>query len=97
MALALAQGWHHHVTLETVVAQRDRFQQVLAANVTLSVLVYIAIYALLVALSLPCGLIMSTAGGLLFGWLLGGLAAMAGATLGATTVFVIARTAVGDT
>lgn len=96
MALALAQGWHRHVAIETVVAQRDRFQQVLAANVALSVLVYIGIYALLVALSLPCGLIMSMAGGLLFGWLLGGLAAMAGATLGATVVFLIARTAVGD-
>jgi len=96
MALVLVQGWHHHVTLETVVAQRDRFQQVLTANVTLSVLVYIAVYALLVALSLPCGLIMSTAGGLLFGWLLGGLAAMAGASIGATIVFLIARTAVGD-
>jgi uncharacterized membrane protein YdjX (TVP38/TMEM64 family) len=97
MALVLAQGWHHHVTLETVVAQRDRFHGVLAANVTLSVLAYIAIYALLVALSLPCGVIMSLAGGLLFGWLLGGFAAVAGASLGATIVFMIARTAVGDT
>jgi uncharacterized membrane protein YdjX (TVP38/TMEM64 family) len=97
MALALAQGWHRHVTLETVVAQRDRFHEVLASNVALAVLAYIAIYALLVALSLPCGVIMSIAGGLLFGWLLGGLAAMAGATLGATLVFLIARTAVGDT
>jgi uncharacterized membrane protein YdjX (TVP38/TMEM64 family) len=96
-AVVLARGWHHHVTLETVVAQRDRFHEVMAANITLSVLVYIAVYALLVALSLPCGLIMSTAGGLLFGWLLGGLAAMAGASLGATIVFLIARTAVGDT
>ena len=97
MALALARGWHHQVTLEAVVEQRDRFHEFLAANVALSMLVYIAIYALLVGLSLPCGLIMSTAGGLLFGWLLGGLAAMAGATLGATLVFLIARTAVGDT
>jgi uncharacterized membrane protein YdjX (TVP38/TMEM64 family) len=97
MALVLMQGWHRHVTLETVVAQRDRFHVLLAANVGLSVITYIAIYALLVALSLPCGVIMSVAGGLLFGWLLGGLAAMAGATLGATLVFLIARTAVGDT
>ena len=97
MGLALTQGWYRHINLETVVDQRDQFHEVLAANVALSVLVYIAAYALLVALSLPCGLIMSMAGGLLFGWLLGGLAAMAGATLGATVVFLIARTAVGDT
>jgi uncharacterized membrane protein YdjX (TVP38/TMEM64 family) len=96
MALVLARGWHHYVSLETVVTQRDRFQQVLLANVVLSVLVYVGIYALLVALSLPCGLIMTLTGGLLFGWLLGALAAMAGATLGAVVVFLIARTAVGD-
>jgi uncharacterized membrane protein YdjX (TVP38/TMEM64 family) len=96
MALVLLQGWHHQLTLENVVTQRDRFQQFLAAHGTASVLAYVAIYALLVALSLPCGLVMSTAGGLLFGWLLGALAAIAGATLGAITVFLMARTAVGD-
>lgn len=97
MALVMLKGWHQHVTLETVVAQRDRFHQALAANVALSFIAYVALYAVLVALSLPCGLIMTMAGGLLFGWLLGALAAMVGATIGATTVFLIARSAVGDT
>lgn len=97
MAVVLLKGWHHHLTLEAVVASRDRFQQVLAANVTLALLTYVALYATLVALSLPCGLIMTIAGGLLFGWLVGALAAVLGATLGATIVFLIARSAVGDT
>jgi uncharacterized membrane protein YdjX (TVP38/TMEM64 family) len=97
MGLVLYKGWHHHITLETVVAQRDRFQQALEANVALSLIAYVAVYAVLVALSLPCGLIMTVAGGLLFGWLIGALAAMVGATLGATSVFLIARSAVGDT
>jgi uncharacterized membrane protein YdjX (TVP38/TMEM64 family) len=96
MALVLLKGWHQHVSLETVVATRDRFHQALAANVSLSLVVYVALYVLLVALSLPCGLIMTLAGGLLFGWLLGALGAIAGATLGATVVFLIARGAVGD-
>jgi uncharacterized membrane protein YdjX (TVP38/TMEM64 family) len=96
MVLVLVKGWHHQITLEMVVAQRDRFHQALAANVVLSLVVYAVLYALLVALSLPCGLILTVAGGLLFGWLLGALAAIAGATLGATIVFLIARGAVGD-
>jgi uncharacterized membrane protein YdjX (TVP38/TMEM64 family) len=96
MALVLLKGWHHHLTLETMVTQRDRFQQILAANVALSLLAYVALYATLVALSLPCGLIMTATGGLLFGWLVGALAAIAGATLGATVVFLIARSTVGD-
>jgi uncharacterized membrane protein YdjX (TVP38/TMEM64 family) len=97
MALVLLKGWHHHISLETVVAYRDRFHEILAANAVLSLIAYVALYTLLVALSLPCGLIMTVAGGLLFGWLAGALAAIAGATLGATSVFLIARSAVGDT
>jgi uncharacterized membrane protein YdjX (TVP38/TMEM64 family) len=97
MALVLFKGWHHQLTLENVIAYRDRFHEALAANVLLSLIAYTTIYALLVALSLPCGLIMTVAGGLLFGSLLGALAAIVGATLGAVIVFLIARSAVGDT
>jgi uncharacterized membrane protein YdjX (TVP38/TMEM64 family) len=96
MALTYMQGWHHQLTLENVVVQRDRFHHYLADNAALSILVYVAIYAVAVTLSLPCGLIFSVAGGLLFGWLVGAVAAVVGATVGATLVFLIARTAVGD-
>lgn len=96
LSLILMKGWHQHLTLEAVVAQRDRFQQFLAAHVAVSVLAYVGLYSLLVALSLPCGFVMTTGGGLLFGWLGGTLAAIAGATLGAVFVFLIARRAVGD-
>jgi uncharacterized membrane protein YdjX (TVP38/TMEM64 family) len=96
MALVFLQGWHQHLTLENVVVQRDRFHDYLAENAVLSVLAYVAIYVVAAALSLPCGLILTVAGGLLFGWLVGAAAAVVGATLGATLVFLIARCAVGD-
>ena len=96
MSLIFMKGWHHHVSLENVVEQRDRFQQLLAEHTVASVVAYVAVYTLLVALSVPCGLVMTAAGGLLFGWLGGSLAAIAGASLGATIVFLIARNAIGD-
>lgn len=96
MVLAYIQGWHHQATLENIVVQRDRFHDFLAQHATLSVLAYMAVYALAVALSLPCGLLLTATGGLLFGWLVGALAAVTAATAGATIVFLIARTAVGD-
>lgn len=96
MALAFMQGWHHQLTLENVVVQRDRFHHFLAGHTTLSVLAYVATYAVAVTLSLPCGLLLTVTGGLLFGWLVGAAAAVAGATIGATLVFLIARTAVRD-
>jgi len=96
MGLVFALGWHHHLSLENVVAQRDRFHGVLAKHPLPSVLAYMAIYIATVALSLPGGLILTIAGGLLFGALVGGLAAVMAATVGATIVFLIARTAVGE-
>ena len=97
MGIVLALGWHHHINLETVVAQRDRFHGVLRSYPITSVLAYMAIYVVCVALSLPGGLVLTVAGGLLFGWFIGGLAAVVAATIGATIVFLIARGAVGET
>jgi hypothetical protein len=53
MLLVLAMGWHREVTLENIVALRGRFHHVLDAHMVLSVLVYIAFYVCVVALSLP--------------------------------------------
>jgi uncharacterized membrane protein YdjX (TVP38/TMEM64 family) len=96
MALAFVQGWHRQLTLENVVVVRDRFHGLLAEHHALSVLAYVAIYTLAVTLSLPGGFILTVAGGLLFGWLVGSIAAVVAATLGATLVFAIARSVVGD-
>ena len=96
MLLVLGMGWHREVTLENIVALRGRFHHVLDAHMVLSVLVYIAFYVCVVALSLPGAFILTAAAGLLFGWLLGGLVAVAGATLGATVLFLVARSALGE-
>lgn len=96
MVLVLVMGWHREVTLENIVALRERFQHALAAHKALSVLVYIVVYICVVALSLPGALVLTATGGLLFGWLLGGLAAVVGATIGATLLFLVARTALGE-
>lgn len=59
-------------------------------------LVFILVYALCTALSLPTGLLLSMVGGFLFGTLWGGLFNVVGATLGSTLVFLAARTVLGD-
>ncbi len=96
LALILAKGWHKLLTLENVFAFRDRFQGFLTGNLVLALLGYIAAYAGAVALSVPGGAILTLSGGLMFGWLLGGAAAVTGATLGALLLFMIARTAFGE-
>jgi uncharacterized membrane protein YdjX (TVP38/TMEM64 family) len=96
MLLVFAMGWHRAITLENIVAWRDRFHLVLNAHPVLSVVVYVLVYVTVATLSLPGGLVLTLAGGLLFGTVVGGLAAIVGATVGATLVFLIARAAIAD-
>jgi uncharacterized membrane protein YdjX (TVP38/TMEM64 family) len=92
----LAMGWHEHVTLGNVVTFRDRFHLILHEHHISSLLAYLLAYVGMTALSLPGGLVLTVAGGLMFGWLLGSIASIVGATVGATIVFLIARTALGE-
>jgi uncharacterized membrane protein YdjX (TVP38/TMEM64 family) len=96
LGVIVAKGWHRVLTLENVFAFRDRFQEFIGAHWLLAALGYIAAYALAVALSVPGAAILTLSGGLMFGWWLGGAAAVIGATLGALVLFLIARTAFGE-
>jgi uncharacterized membrane protein YdjX (TVP38/TMEM64 family) len=65
-------------------------------NFALSAIVFMAIYAAVVAFSLPGAVWITLAGGFLFG-LLGGVAMIVpAATLGATAIFLAAKTSLGD-
>ena len=61
-----------------------------------SAVFFSVLYALVVALSIPGALIMSLAGGFLFGTWLGGALVVIGATSGAVAIFLIAKTALGE-
>ena len=95
MLLVFAMGWHREVTVDNIVALRDRFQVVLAEHRVASVLAFVALYIGAASLSLPGCPILTATGGMLFGWLVGGVATVVGATIGATILFLIARSAVG--
>jgi uncharacterized membrane protein YdjX (TVP38/TMEM64 family) len=97
MVVVFVMGWHREVTLDNIVLARNRFQHVLAAHKGLALLIYCVSYICMTALSLPGGLVLTVAGGLLFGCWLGGVAAVISATAGATLLFLVARGALGET
>ncbi|MDQ6959978.1 MAG: TVP38/TMEM64 family protein [Mariprofundaceae bacterium] len=66
------------------------------ANNLLAPVVYMLAYVRVVAFSLPGGAVMAISGGFLFGAVMGGAYAVTGATLGATALFLIAKTSLGD-
>ena len=57
----------------------------------LAYVVYVLVYAVLIALSAPVGALLTITGGFLFGPWIGGTLTVIGATLGATALFLAAR------
>ncbi|HEU4476088.1 MAG TPA: TVP38/TMEM64 family protein [Methyloceanibacter sp.] len=94
--LVFAMGWHRYLSLQVLAENREALRAYIAANMALSLVVFVAIYATAVALSLPGGAVLTVAGGLLFGWLVGGVVSITAATIGATAVFLIARSALSE-
>ena len=96
MIFVFAMGWQRYLTLQTLAENRETLRGYIAGNMVLSLAVFMAIYAAAIALSLPAGAVLTNAAGFLFGSLVGGVASILAATLGATLVFLIARSALGD-
>lgn len=96
MGFAFSQGWHKYLTLKTIALNLETLQSFLNENYLLAVLSYIAIYILVTALSIPGGVVITITGGLLFGWFVGTLSTVIGATIGATLVFLVAKTSLGN-
>jgi uncharacterized membrane protein YdjX (TVP38/TMEM64 family) len=96
MVVVFATGAHRHVSLETLVKHRMAIEAFIRAHAIAAVAAYMAIYIVVVALSIPGSLILTVSGGILFGLVVGGIAAVIGATTGATIIFLVAKSACGE-
>ena len=88
-------GGYRYLTFSALAQNRDWLCGLVQQWGILAALVYVLIYAALVALSVPGAAILTIAGGFLFGTWIGGLCAVIGATLGATAIFLAARGGLG--
>ena len=89
-------GWHRELSLETLVRYRMTLEDFVTQHGVVAVLAFFAIYVAVVTLSIPGAVYLTITGGLLFGAVCGGLASFVGATIGATLLFLMARTAFGE-
>ena len=96
VALAYGLGLHRHISFETLVRHNAEIERFIGQHTAAAVAAYVALYILVVTLSLPGGAILTVIGGLLFGVLVGSMAAAVGALIGATAIFLIARSAAGE-
>lgn len=95
MGVGFALGWHEHLSLSTLIRERQALMDFVAANLLTALSAYILIYAVSVALSFPGASLLTIAGGFLFGWVAAGFATIFAATVGATAVFLAARSSLG--
>jgi len=89
-------GGSEYLTFGTFKVNRELLLDFVERNGLVAVLAYMAVYAVAVAFSLPSGVVLTLVGGFLFGTLGGGIIAVAGATIGATVLFLAARTGLGE-
>lgn len=93
---AVASGLDRYLTLDALRDNRAALLDAVMRYGLWAAIGFVLAYAAVVALSLPGATIMTLAGGFLFGVPLGASLTVIGATLGATALFIIARSAVGD-
>ena len=88
-------GWHEHLTFENLKANRNALLNYVDNHYSASVALFVGVYLLSVAFSVPGATILTLAGGFLFGAVLGTVYVNIGATSGAIAVFLFARYLVG--
>jgi len=94
--LFFATGAHRYLSFEVLSAHRQALQHWVEQHALTAVMLYFLVYVLVVALSLPGGALMTMVAGFLFGTWLGGAIVVLAATLGATLLYLAARTAFAD-
>lgn len=90
-------GLDRFVSFEVLREHREDLAVFVAANTMLAVALFILLYAVATAVSLPGAAILTISSGFLFGTGFGTVYAVIGASLGATALFLAARTALGTT
>jgi len=95
LALGYAFGLHDYLSLEALRRSEVTLSGFVAEHAVAAAAAYCAIYVAAVALSFPGASFLTIAGGFLFGSVIGTALALVAATIGATLIFLIARTAAG--
>ncbi len=90
-------GIAHALSWEALARHQVELTAWVEAHRLLAAACYLLFYVMLVAFSIPESAVVTVAGGLLFGTLIGGTLAVLGSTLGSVIIFLVARSALAKT
>jgi len=93
---AYAFDLHHGISLESVKEHKEEIQRYGDMHPIIAPLVFMLVYIASVSLSLPIATILTLMGGFMFGLVKGSLMVVTSATIGASVIFVIAGSSLGN-
>ncbi len=85
-----------YLSFQTLADNREALLAWRDSNYLLAALAYMGFYIAVVSFSIPGGVFLSLGGGFVFGVVAGTLLTVAGATIGATAIFLAARSGLGN-
>lgn len=89
-------GLHTLLSFENLQNSKTVLLEYLVDHYLITVLIFILLYTVSVAFSIPGATILTLSAGFLFGTIMGALYANIGATIGAILIFIFARYLIGD-
>ena len=89
-------GLDSYLTIDALREHHGELLHYVGRHVVLAALLFMAAYVVSTVSLVPCGAILTITGGLLFGTLAGTALVVIGASVGATLLFLTARTVLGD-
>ncbi|MEM8797729.1 MAG: TVP38/TMEM64 family protein [Pseudomonadota bacterium] len=91
-----AAGLHTYLSPSAIADNKEAIDAFVSANFLTAVAAYLVIYIIAVSLSFPGAGFLTIAGGAVFGWFVAGTLTIVAATIGASVIFLAAKTSIGD-
>ena len=91
-----ASGVGRYLSLDALQTHEAALRAFVDDNLILALVAFVAVYALATAVSFPGAVVLTLAGGYLFGTWVGGTATVIGATIGSILVFYVVQTSLGE-
>jgi uncharacterized membrane protein YdjX (TVP38/TMEM64 family) len=95
-ALLRWSGLGSYLSLDTLKTHRETLTAFVKNNFLMAAMAYVLAYVAAVAFSVPGAVFLTLSGGFLFGATIGTLLTVTGATIGATLIFLFAKTLFGE-
>jgi uncharacterized membrane protein YdjX (TVP38/TMEM64 family) len=91
-----ASGVGRYLSLDALQTHQAALRGLVDDNLILALLAFVGVYAVATAVSFPGAVVLTLAGGYLFGTWVGGGATVVGATIGSILVFYVVQTSLGE-